>query len=369
MVVKSFLIYTMRRTGDISILLINKDFQKILSEWNDLGEAKKAEVFKEYELTAGDVEILRQLWMGLDFHRFEHPEAVVEEALNETVWKLAERKVAPAGKIAGRQFYEVFARIAAILIIPIILYTAYIQFFKAEADSSLAIQQLVTVHSQQGTITKLTLPDGSLVWLNSGSSVSYPNTFSGRTREVSLTGEAYFEVVKNKQMPMVVLAGDMQLKVYGTTFNVNAFSSEPFVKVTLVEGSVSLSSASGKLNDKEEFFIKPGQTVTFNGDSKELVIQNEDPFYYTAWKDGIMVFRNSPFGTVLKRLSCKFNVDIELKDQTLATIPMDARFRDESLHEILRLLSSGTPFRYYYETPRKRPDGTFEKSKIYIEKY
>lgn len=358
----------MGRTGDISILLTNKDFQKILSEWNDLGESKKAEIFKEYELTAGDVEILRQLWMGLDFHRFEQPKTVIEEALNDTVWELAERTITPLRKHAKRHFHEIFSRVAAILIIPVILYTAYIQFFKIEPERLPAVHQLVTVNSQPGTITKLTLPDGSIVWLNSGSSVSYPNIFSGGTREVSLTGEAYFEVVKNNQVPMVVQAGDMHLKVYGTTFNVNAFSSDPFVKVTLVEGSVSLSSPAGKLNGEEEFFIEPGQTVTFYEDSKKLIVQNEDPFYHTAWKDGILVFRNTPFETVLKQLSRKFGVDIELKDQILAAIPMDARFKNESLHEILRLLSASTPFTYYYEAPRKVSDGTFVKSKMNIER-
>ncbi len=358
----------MRRTEDISILLTDKDFRKVLSEWNNLDEILKAEVFKKYGLTAGEMEILRQLWLGLDFRRLEHPEAVVEEALNETVWKLAERRIKPVGKTAGRQLYDGFARVAAILIIPLILYTGYVQFYKAEPAPLATVSQLVTVNSQPGTVTKFILPDGSLVWLNSGSTVSYPNPFHGLTRDVSLTGEAYFEVVKNKQTPMMVSAGDMRVKVYGTTFNVNAFSSEPFVKVTLVEGSVSLSSPAGKLDGKEEFYIKPGETVTFHGDSKKLVVQNEDPHYYTAWKDGVLIFRNTSFETVLKQLSRKFGVDIELKDQVLAGVPMDARFRDESLSEILRLLSASTPFTYSYETPGKLPDGTYEKSKINIKR-
>ena len=137
-------------------------------------------------------------------------------------------------------------------------------------------EQMVTVSSQPGTVTNLILPDGSRVWLNTGSTISYPNEFSGSTRDISLTGEAYFEVVKDKQIPMVVEAGNARIKVYGTIFNVNAFSSEPFLKVTLVEGSVSLSSPSGKLNGKEEFFIKPGQTAIFNEQSKQVLVQNED---------------------------------------------------------------------------------------------
>ena len=358
----------MRRNGDISILLTDKDFQKILSEWKCFSEAKKAQVYRDYEITVEEVETLSQLWSGLDFHQFEHPEAIVENTLNETIWKLAERKITRSKIDAGRKLYENFARVAAILIVPMILYTAYIQFFKVNPAISPSIQQMVTVGSQPGTITHLVLPDGSQVCLNAGSSVSYPNTFSGNTREVSLTGEAYFEVVKNKQVPMIVSVGDIQIKVYGTSFNVNAFSSEKNKIITLVEGSVSLSSSLGKFNGKDEFFIKPGQTVIFNDDSKKMVVQNDDPFYYTAWKDGLLLFRNVTFETMLKTLSKKFNVDIELKDSILALIPMDATFSNESLSEILRLLSLSTPFHYSYDSPRKLPDGTFAKSKIQIER-
>lgn len=356
----------MRRTEDISILLTDETFRKILSEWRDLDEAGKEKILREYELGSGDMAVLRQLSMSLDFRRFEHPETVVKEALNRTIWKIAERKMIPAEK-PGRQFFKVFSRIAAMLLIPMAIYLGYVQFYQTRTAGPLATQRSITVNSQPGTVTKLTLPDGSLVWLNSGSSVSYPDAFCGKTRNVSLTGEAYFDVVKNKQMPMIVSAGSTLVKVYGTTFNVNASYSESCVKVTLVEGSVSLSSREGKLNGKEEYFLQPGETATLRRDSKELTVQKEDPFTQTAWKDGILLFRNCPFSTILERLSRKFNVDIELKDRALGTIPMDAGFRDENLHEILRLLSSGTPFSYYYEKPRKLSDGTFARSKIYIE--
>ncbi|MBK5260998.1 MAG: FecR domain-containing protein [Peptostreptococcaceae bacterium] len=357
----------MQRTEEISILITDKNFQKVLSEWAGFSEEKKAEVYGEYELTAKDVEILQQLWFGLDFHSFDHPQTIIEEALDETIWKLAERKNAPFKNNPVRRLYEQFSRIAAILIVPIILYTAYIQFFKIDQALEVA-PQLVTVSSQAGTFTRLALPDGSKVCLNAGSSISYPNYFNGNARNVSLTGEAYFEVVKNKKTPMVVSAGNVNIKVYGTSFNVNAFPSEKFVKVTLVEGSISLSSPSVKFRGKNEFVIEPGQTVTYFDESRKLILQNEDTFLYTAWKDGILIFKNNTFATVLKQLSRKFNLDIDLKDQTLASIPMDATFIDENINEILRLLSLSTPFRFYYGSPQKLPNGTFAKGKIYIEK-
>jgi ferric-dicitrate binding protein FerR (iron transport regulator) len=358
----------MKRAEDISILITDKNFQKLLSGWTDFDEEKKTEIYSEYRLTAKDVEILLQLWYGLDFRSFQHPQTITEEVLEETIWKMTERKNSISEKHPVKRLYEQFARIAAILIIPVLLYTTYIQFFKVDKNLAEATSQMITVSSQSGTIINTTLPDGSKVCLNAGSSISYPSHFDGNIRKILLTGEAYFQVVKNKKVPMVVSAGNVNLKVYGTSFNVNAFPSEEPVRVTLVEGSVSMSSPLGKLRGSDEFFIKPGQTVTYYNDSKELTVQNEDAFFYTAWKDGILVFKNNTFATVLKQLSRKFNVDIELKDQSLASIPMDATFRDENINEILRLMALGTPFIYYYESPRKLPDGTFAKSKIYIVK-
>lgn len=352
-----------------SLLANNKKFQNILSGWINFSAAEKADICREYELTIEEIEILRQLWLGIDFKKFRHPRTIVDDTLEDIIWKIAERENAPIEKTFVRRLYEQFTKIAAILIVPILLYTTYIQFFKD--DTSVAhteISQIITVKSQAGTITKLTLPDGSKICLNAGSSISYQNRFEGCCREVSLTGEAYFDVTKNKKMPMIVSAGHVKLKVYGTSFNVNAFSQEEFVKVTLVEGSVSLSSPNKKFKDENEFFINPGNTVTYFGGSNELVIQNDNTYYYTAWKDGLLVFKNSSFATVLTELSRKFNVDIELKDQTLASVRMDATFKDENINEILRLLSLSTPFKYNYGSSVKSSDGTFAKSKIYITK-
>ena len=358
----------MKRTEDISILITDKSFQKILLEWGDLTETRKAEIYSEYELNIDDIVVLQQMWLSLDFITFEHPESEIEKALEETIWKLSERNNSSSQSTPLRKLYEQFARIAAILIIPVILYTTYIQFFGPDKAMTEVASQQITITSQAGTITKLALPDGSTVYLNSGSTISYPTKFDGHSRNVALTGEGYFEVVKNKKVPMVVSAGNVNLKVYGTSFNVNASRSANFVKVTLVEGSVSLSSREGKIEGKDEFFITPGQTATFSKDSKDLTLQNEDTFLFTAWKDGVLLFRNTTFETVLKQLSCKFNVDVELKDKSLASIPLDATFRDENINEILRLLALSTPFQFYYGTPQKLQDGTFAKSKIFIEK-
>ena len=357
----------MKQGKDISILIADKKFQQILSGWTNFTEKEKAEICKKYKLSLQDVGLLQQLWLGLDFRHLKHPSVQIETALDEMLWKIAERKNAGIRKSPVRKIYEQIVKVAAILLIPLILYTVYLQSEKNTSFPFHTASQTITVNSQPGTTTNLVLPDGSKVCLNAGSTISYPSYFTGKKRKVSVSGEAYFEVVKNKKIPMEVSVKDISLKVYGTSFNVNAYPDEESAKITLVEGSVSLSSHLGKFNSKEEFFIVPGQTVTFHHHSKKLEVENKDIFLFTAWKDGLLVFKNTSFELVLKQLSRRFNVDIELLDKNLALTPMDATFRNENINEILRLLSLSTPFKYYYAPQHKLPDGTFAKSKIYIE--
>jgi hypothetical protein len=357
----------MKRDEDISILLTNKNFQKILSAWSGYTEDEKAEIFTKYQLSQEEVNSLQQLWLGLDFHFQEHSSVEIENALDKTIWEIAERRISPSVKSIGQKMYEEFSKIAAILIIPLILYSGYSIYKSSTSFASEEANQMININSQPGTITKLVLPDGTKVSLNAGSTITYPNKFTGTNREVSLTGEAYFEVTKNKEMPMEISAGSISLKVYGTSFNVNAYPEEEFARTTLIEGSVSLSSPMGKFNGKDEFFIEPGQTVTFYTSTRKLEIGNEDPFQFMAWKDGFLVFKNTSFGSVLEQLSRRFNVEIELLDKSLSSISMDATFQNENINEILRLIALGTPFKYYYKPMKKLPDGSFEKSKIYID--
>jgi len=359
----------MKHANDISNLITDKEFHTVLREWNTYSTTKKAVVCREYNLSDKELSELYQIWYTLDFNSFEISPVLIENAFDEMVWKLANKKVEKNEKKTVVKLFNQFARIAAVLILPILIYAGYLQFYGHQTEVDSVASQLVTVACMNGTISNLTLPDGSSVWLNSGSTISYPNIFNGDSRQVTLTGEAYFEVVKNRKVPMVVSIGNVNVKVYGTTFNVNAFgyASEKSVKVTLVEGLVALSTPLTRFDGNREFFIKPGQTVTFREDSKKFDVKNEDTLYYTSWKDGVLIFRDTDFKTVLERLSRKFNVDIELKDKKLASVLMDATFKNESLDKILQLLSLSTPFTFRYKEPKKLADGSFEKSKIYIE--
>jgi ferric-dicitrate binding protein FerR (iron transport regulator) len=159
-----------------------------------------------------------------------------------------------------------------------------------------------TLSTPRGGQFRITLPDGTEVWLNAASSLRYPVAFTGKQREVTLTGEAYFEVVHNENMPFSVHAGGMDIKDVGTHFNVMAYNDEVAVKTTLIEGAVNISDG------KKNFLLKPGQQAV------DMAIQEADVDEAIAWKNGEFSFHHTSIYEVMRQLSRWYNVDVNYKD-------------------------------------------------------
>lgn len=151
----------------------------------------------------------------------------------------------------------------------------------------------------------LTLSDGTQVWLNAASSIKFPVSFTGSSqRQVQISGEAYFEVAKDKNHPFVVNAGGQTIEVLGTHFNINSYSDEPSVITTLLEGSVKvINAANGKTG-----VLKPGQQSLISGNKME--IKDTDTEEATAWKDGYFMFDGESIGSIMRKVSRWYNVDI-----------------------------------------------------------
>jgi transmembrane sensor len=167
-------------------------------------------------------------------------------------------------------------------------------------DKKLAYNTATTLNGGQ---CQFVLADGTKVWLNAVSSLTFPVVFKGKERRVVLTGEAYFEVAKSKSMPFIVIAGGQEVKVLGTHFNVNAYTDESAVKTTLIEGSVHV----GSLHANYAALLKPGQQSTFNrqGISVNTINVNDA----IAWKNGD--FRlNEDIESIMKKISRWYNVDV-----------------------------------------------------------
>jgi len=173
-----------------------------------------------------------------------------------------------------------------------------------------------TLSNPRGSkIVDITLSDGSHIWLNAGSSLTYPVAFTGSERKVSITGEAYFEVTHNASKPFYVNKGDMEVKVLGTHFNINAYDDEPGIKVTLLKGSVKVTLAPNgqptTRNGKRETVLFPGHAASIHNSS--LIIHNSvDLNEIMSWKDNRFYFMSADIKTIARQLSRWYDVDIEI---------------------------------------------------------
>ena len=157
-----------------------------------------------------------------------------------------------------------------------------------------------TMHTPRGGQYRLVLPDGTQVWLNAASSITYPVAFTGKERKVRITGEAYFEVAKNKELPFIVNVDDKSsIEVLGTHFNVNSYADENAIRTTLLEGSVTVNGA----------VLKPGQQARINGE-RLTVLNNTDIDKVMAWRNGLFNFEDASLEEVMRQLARWYDVDI-----------------------------------------------------------
>lgn len=200
-----------------------------------------------------------------------------------------------------------------------------------------------TITTPRGGQYQVVLPDGSKVFLNAESSITYPVPFTGATRRVRLIGEAYFEVAKNHQQPFIVSSLQQSIKVTGTHFNVCCYLHQPDI-TTLAEGSVEITPLTSSTTHP----LKPGQQATLNGNNLEVkAVKAED---VTAWKDGLFVFNGTPLKEVLQQIGRWYDVDFTYNN----TLTNDRRFdaeipRSLNLLQVIKIIETGSKLTFKIE--------------------
>jgi transmembrane sensor len=238
-----------------------------------------------------------------------------------------------------RQVYLRIARYAAILIfalaLPAILYKAHV--FSGDA-------KLITMSVGYTDSSKLVLlSDGSRVWLNSNSSISYPETFSKNDRNVQFTGEAYFEVTHDSLHPFKVQTNNMQVKVLGTSFNVRSYHSEKITETTLIEGKVSIQNEKGN----NLATLTPGQSAQYDNTTRDLEINVVDTKQYAAWRHGLILFNDATLDEITQRLSELYQVHFTIESKSLENATYNFSFqKGQSVSKVLEMLSFIAPIKY-----------------------
>lgn len=240
--------------------------------------------------------------------------------------------------------------------------------FKPNKNTSLETPQPNNeVTTKAGSKTRIILPDGTLVWLNGDSKLTYTSLFKGKNREVNLSGEAFFEVVSNKQRPFIIHGQKITITVTGTTFNVRDYPEESKAETSLISGKVEVSSNK---NPEKIYYLKPTEKIVFKDEIKQDFAKKDFPKNLsnlplpkvditpiqideidgipveTAWVNNQLAFSNETFREVANKMEKWYGVRITFKSQFIEKQRLNGKFEKESLTEALDALQYTTPFGY-----------------------
>jgi ferric-dicitrate binding protein FerR (iron transport regulator) len=269
---------------------------------------------------------------------------ILRKLYDITVWQeqpsVANPGKGPAREKAGavvRKLTVEFLKVAAIFIL-VFLGIRYFSPVIPKPEETVAMH---TIHVPAGQHTELVLTDGTKVWLNTGTTFTFPEHFSSQTREVKLDGEGYFEVAKNEASPFSIQAGKYHIKVLGTEFNVAAYSGDGTFETSLLEGSIELT----KTGSADKMIIHPNERVFLEND--QLVrgpIVNYNQF---LWKEGLISFNDESFPEMIRKLELYFDVKITVKNDHILNYRCTGKFRTkDGIRHILKVLQLNNDFRY-----------------------
>ncbi len=258
-------------------------------------------------------------------------------------------------------------------------YFTYPLFFPAVKLQAKTIADKSEVSTKYGSRTKLQLPDGTQVWLNSGSKLSYDKSYGNGLREVSLSGEAYFDVVKNPALPFVIHTTSIDIKVLGTAFNVKSFPGEKNTETSLIRGSIEVSfrnKRTGKIilkpneklitanedtlkettaiNTTSDKIKSSTTTNTKEADKQEPIVMVSHLTYApadstvieTSWMDNKLIFRSETFEDLAIKMERWYGVNIRFADESIKPKKLNGNFKNETVQEALKALQLITPFSY-----------------------
>jgi ferric-dicitrate binding protein FerR (iron transport regulator) len=229
---------------------------------------------------------------------------------------------------------------------------SWLAFYKAASVAAIVLltsviigipllqKQKVIVSTQAGQIINMVLPDSSSVILNSNSTLEYHPLAFMLKREISLKGEAYFDVRKKRNTAFRVVCDAIDVKVKGTRFNVNAYSKNESSNVVLEEGTVVVKP---KKNKKKAIQLSPGEKLEINLETKECHIEQVNTRLYTSWKEGILYFYDSSFDEVISRIETRYGTEMEINNEIINSFVISTTIKDEPLEKVLDLFKKVLP--------------------------
>ncbi|MGV8091926.1 MAG: FecR family protein [Mangrovibacterium sp.] len=311
-----------------------------------LDETEKAYLQAYIESTFQDErlnEFMEKHWTALE----TAPGAQREEdlhAVKEKIRSMIRNGEQPVPHVLKREksrLITFLVRSAAILTIPLLILSGYLYYRLTEQSASIGDQTVMQqVIATPGSRVHFVLPDQSEVWLNSGSSLEFPGNLNDHPqRRVKLQGQGYFMVAKDEQHPFIVETDQLNIQVLGTSFDVSNYANDDFISSTLEEGTIALLDPY----NKELVSLKPGQQALFSKKTRQLTVNQIDTRLTTSWKDGKLIFRDTPLRNVTQQLERWFNCRIQVAPKLMNSgILYTATIQDETLGEVLQMIEIST---------------------------
>ncbi len=307
-------------------------------EWNALAQKYFG------NLSAEEEKALQKEWKAFDATDLAEIEKTAEQLnlhykLKNYNSEKAFEQIKPRLKVEKKRTFtpgktSTLLRIAAVVVLAVVIGSVW--FFTQDQPSGITSPEPI---AQDYGISKVELPDGSLVTLNKNSKIDYPDKFANTNREVRIEGEAFFEVVSNPEKPFIIHAGNANIKVLGTSFNVNAYPDNGQVEVVVSTGKVQIYSENHDETPGEELILDPGDKGVFVNASKELLkVHNEDP-NYIAWKTRHLIFSETKLKDVIKHLSKLYDIKIKTVEPGLDELKYTGHFENSSVDFILEVIS------------------------------
>lgn len=244
-----------------------------------------------------------------------------------------------------RNIYRTWVqRVAAILFLPLFI-TTFILYQRTNSLQPTA--EMIEVRTNQGMTSSFYLPDSTLVYLNSGSTFSYPSRFSGNERNVYLNGEAYFDVIKDPNCRFVVTTPKgAKVEVFGTSFNMEAFEYTEHIVTTLIEGSIGfIYKQAGNLH---RVVLKPGEKVTYHTEKENIQICNTNGVSESSWKEGKIILSNTPFREALQMLEKHYNVEFIVRNKKFKNYAFTGTFMNQRLERVLEYFKASSHIQWRF---------------------
>jgi transmembrane sensor len=346
---------------------------------NGCSDSEKAELYEylvhpDYANFAKDI-LLEQL------SAFSEPAGQINEAnfdklYQKILFEISQNeekeneKVRMFKKVRLRMVFKQSLRAAAIFVLAFALGAVYVNYQKSARLANLPNGGLCEISAPFGAKSDITLPDGSQVQLNAGSVIRYSSDFNVCNRNVSIEGEAYFKVAKNKELPLIVSADNVKIRAVGTEFNVKAYKDEGTVETTLIEGKVEITKTSKneaqttKLNldvNQKAVFIKENSEASVENirnrekelkseakvvDERTLVVEKIDIKQITAWTSNQMIFRGEKLENICIKLSRRYNVNFQFESEAVRNYRFSGTLNDETLTQVLDVIKLIAPIDY-----------------------